>query len=154
MDVPITGIWNFNKNDVLCGKSKLCQTHYGNIYFRSLIKGLKNEYISVDKNSKKYFAERLVMNIQSLQPPGRFLKLSAETGLWQDIGFDQALFKTRQALREGAPRIELDIKLGIIEVRTVGPTAFSLKLMPGMLENMIKPYNLLDPKFATMIEFP
>jgi len=43
-------------------------------------------------------------------PPGRFLKQDKETGLWHDIGYKQALAKTRQALREGAPMIVKQIQ--------------------------------------------
>ena len=138
MNTPIIGIEHYHENDILCGKNKLCKTHPGTIYFRSLIQSLKNEYISIDKGSKRNFATRVLMSIQSLQPPGRFLKQSAETGLWDEIGYDQALFKTRQALREGAPRIEWEIKHGIIKVNTVSSaffsheTCFMNKLISGM----------------------
>jgi hypothetical protein len=45
-----------------------------------------------------------------MNPPGRFLKQDPVTQLWNDIGTKQALAKTRQALREGAPEMLMDLK--------------------------------------------
>ncbi len=115
----LEGIKTYHDSDILCGKSKLCNQHPGNKKFRNLIKDLKPEYIALPKNRKKEFAQRLLYRIQTQRPPGRFLKQSAENLLWFDIGHDQALFKVRQALREGAPNIEVSIKLGNLKVQTV-----------------------------------
>ncbi|KAL3913748.1 MAG: hypothetical protein SGARI_000495 [Bacillariaceae sp.] len=44
----------------------------------------------------------IVEAVRSLDPPGRFLDKSPETGLWFDVGHKRAVEKTSQALRDGA----------------------------------------------------
>ena len=44
----------------------------------------------------------IVEAVRSLNPPGRFLDKSPETGLWFDVGHKRAVEKTSQALRDGA----------------------------------------------------
>jgi len=45
---------------------------------------------------------KIVDEIYNLCPSGRFLNKDVETNLWYDIGYSQALVKTRQALRDVA----------------------------------------------------
>lgn len=45
-----------------------------------------------------------------MNPPGRFIKQDPKTKLWYDIGKKAALAKTRQALREGAPELLMDLQ--------------------------------------------
>ena len=44
----------------------------------------------------------IVQTIQQQQPPGRFIKLSVDNcdSVWTQITYDQAVYKTRQALSE------------------------------------------------------
>lgn len=103
----MTNIPTLLPHDVLCGKRS---EHEGNKYFRSLVKELKNEYVLAPKKQKPMYASFIVERIRSLDPPGRFLKYSRNTGLYDDIGDKEAITKTRQALREGAPDIEKQLK--------------------------------------------
>jgi len=102
----IVGIADPCSNDVLCGRGKNVNKHPGNQFFQSLVKSMRVEYVCSQKRDKPKFAKRIVNNIRNLDPPGRFLKLDTNTGLWYDIGNKKATSKTRQALREGAPELE------------------------------------------------
>lgn len=56
----------------------------------------------------------IVDAVRSMNPPGRFLEKSLDTGLWNDIGNRKAIEKTSQALRDGAAtlRKQLSADLG------------------------------------------
>ena len=62
------------------------------------------------KPQKGKFSQLIVDEIKNRSPPGRFLKQDPDTKLWYDIGEKKALDKTRQALREGAPDIQKELK--------------------------------------------
>lgn len=67
-----------------------------------------------DPLKKLTIAENIVKEIQSLVPPGRFLKKTKRLGstksfekwVWKDIGEEATIAKTRQALRVGANEIK------------------------------------------------
>ncbi len=94
-------------HDVISGRGNetIAYAHPGNVQFRNLVKCFKLQYVASKKSDKPAFAKAIVMTITKKNPPGRFLKQDKSTGLWHDIGYKQALAKTRQALREGAPLI-------------------------------------------------
>lgn len=94
-------------NDVISGRGNEAKAynHPGNMYFRHLVKERRLDYVASQKRDKPAFAKEIVHCISNQKPPGRFMKVDKETGLWFDIGYKQALMKTRQALREGAPMI-------------------------------------------------
>lgn len=94
-------------NDVISGRGNEAKAynHPGNMYFRHLVKEKRLEYVASQKRDKPAFAKEIVYCITNQKPPGRFMKVDKESGLWFDIGYKQALMKTRQALREGAPMI-------------------------------------------------
>ena len=95
-----------NPNDVLKGRGVTFNSHQGNIYFRSLVNELKVDYVHAPKHRKPKFAEYIIKKIQSLRPPGRFLKLVSKNPYrWEEISYKEATMKTRQALREGAKDI-------------------------------------------------
>lgn len=93
-------------NDVLCGRGKKVNDYPGNLYFQSLVKSVKTRYVHSEKADKPKYANYIVNDIKNLDPPGSFLQLDKASGLWYDIGEKEALAKTRQALREGAAKIE------------------------------------------------
>ena len=99
------GTLNPHSNDVLSGRGNFVNYHEGNRNFRAIVKKYKEDYVACAKSHKPKFAKLVVDEIQSLDPPGRFLKQDTVTKLWHDIGKKKALEKTRQALREGAPKI-------------------------------------------------
>lgn len=85
--------------------------HLGNEFFRTRVNNYKIEYVACPKNEKGKYSAKIFDEIQSLNPPGRFLKMDKKSNLWCDIGQKKSLEKIRQALREGAP----DIMKGMTE---------------------------------------
>ena len=90
-------------NDVLNGRGKFIHTWQGNIYYRDLIRHYKLEYVVATPEEQKNIGQRVISTIRGLNPSGRFLEMNKGSGAWCDIGDERALFKIRQALREGAP---------------------------------------------------
>ena len=93
------------ENDVLCGRGNGVNLHAGNQKFRAMIKALKPEYVAASKPDKSSFPYLVVAEIQNASPPGRFMKYCPKTDQWHELPMKQAITKTRQALREGAPDI-------------------------------------------------
>jgi len=96
---------SIHPHDVLSGRGNKSNFHAGNKHFRELVRKYKQECANSPRRDKPAFAEKVVDEIKSLNPPGRFLKQDKSTGLWYDIGMKKTLQKARQALREGAPAI-------------------------------------------------
>lgn len=117
MHVPPRGIGPIaepNENDVLCGRGGRINAHEGNVQFREIVVANKKEYLakSTKKLEKAHIAARVVEYIRTLNPPGRFLKEDADTGMWFDIGDAKAIKKAGQALREDAPDIRSGAESG------------------------------------------
>jgi hypothetical protein len=93
------------ENDVLCGRGNGVNLHPGNQKFRAMIKALKPEYVAASKPDKSSFPYLVVAEIQNAVPPGRFMKYCPKSDQWHELPTKQAITKTRQALREGAPDI-------------------------------------------------
>jgi hypothetical protein len=113
LHVPPRGIGPIqepNENDVLCGRGGRINAHEGNVQFREVVNANKKQYLAktTKKLEKAHIAAGLVEQIRSMNPPGRFLKEDADTGLWFDIGDAKAIKKAGQALREDAPDIRED----------------------------------------------
>ena len=93
--------------DVLSGRGGAVNTHQGNLKLRRLVHLFQDEYLSPNtrKMQKKHIAARIVWSIRGSNPPGRFLKLDKESGLWQEIGDLAAFKKVGQALRENSAQV-------------------------------------------------
>ena len=98
-----------HEHDVLSGRGNFVNYHPGNEFFRALVRKHKVAYVACPKPQKGKFSQRIVDEIKSRNPPGRFLKQDETTKLWYDIGEKKTLDKTRQALREGAPDIQKEL---------------------------------------------
>jgi hypothetical protein len=97
-------------NDVLCGRGGDINIHPGNIKFRKLVSTNKLVYLTCRfKREKRLIAERIVNDIKSQTPPGRFITKDKINGYWFEISDEKARDKTSQALREGAPKIREQI---------------------------------------------
>eukprot|EP00542_Grammatophora_oceanica_P021108 CAMPEP_0194033734 /NCGR_PEP_ID=MMETSP0009_2-20130614/6296_1 /TAXON_ID=210454 /ORGANISM="Grammatophora oceanica, Strain CCMP 410" /LENGTH=406 /DNA_ID=CAMNT_0038674453 /DNA_START=161 /DNA_END=1381 /DNA_ORIENTATION=- len=98
-----------NKNDVLNGRGGRTNAWNGNVQFRELINDNKVTYHSTEtkKMAKAHICARIVDEIRSMDPPGRFLKEEEKTGLWWDIGDANAIKKVGQALREHKQEIRM-----------------------------------------------
>ena len=117
LHVPPRGIGPIaepNQNDVLCGRGGRINAHEGNVQFRDVINSHKKEYLakSTKKLQKAHIAARIIEQIRTMDPPGRFLKEDSSTGMWFDIGDAKAIKKAGQALREDAPDIRHEIDSG------------------------------------------
>jgi hypothetical protein len=74
--------------------------HPGNVRWRLIVEGKKNGYKSSPRNGKPLIAMEIVQIWRIQSPPGRFLRLNEQTGLWDDIGDEDSRVKCSQALRE------------------------------------------------------
>ena len=72
----------------------------GNIKWRLIIAEKKDEYNSSLRTGKPIIAMEIVSIWRDQSPPGRFLRKDEETGLWDDIGDEDARIKCSQTLRE------------------------------------------------------
>ena len=90
-------------NDVLNGRGKSTYAWQGNVHYRDLIQHYKLDYIVATPDEQKNIARCIITTIRGLT--GRFLEIDKGSGTWCDIGDEKALFKVRQALREGAPEL-------------------------------------------------
>lgn len=115
----IEGIAIPHKHDILSGRGNNVNSSPGNQFFRKLVKSVRAEYVATHKQQKSTFAKLVVHAVRSMDPPGRFLQLNDTDKLFYDVGDKKAVDKTRQALREGAPDVEKQIKDGVTSVRGV-----------------------------------
>jgi len=114
-------ISELNENDVLSGRGGRINNHPGNITFRTVVEDYKREYLDprTRKLEKAHVAARLVAQIRSANPPGRFLKEDSDNkGKYVEIGDQKAWKKAGQALREDAPDVR---KVLDEEIKEVGP---------------------------------
>ena len=83
------------ENDVLCGRGV---NHRGNEHFRDIVSRHRLNYSETERSQKRGVARLVVRAIKNREPPGRFLKKD-ESGLWFEIGDDQAVDKAFSALQ-------------------------------------------------------
>eukprot|EP00815_Leptocylindrus_aporus_P008983 CAMPEP_0116061024 /NCGR_PEP_ID=MMETSP0322-20121206/6801_1 /TAXON_ID=163516 /ORGANISM="Leptocylindrus danicus var. apora, Strain B651" /LENGTH=647 /DNA_ID=CAMNT_0003545829 /DNA_START=110 /DNA_END=2053 /DNA_ORIENTATION=- len=88
-----------NDNDVLFGRGNFVNRHKGNLVYRQICREAKAQYIKCSKLEKKEISVKIVKKIRALDPPGRFLKRNT-TGVWFDVGDQEAREKTSQTLRD------------------------------------------------------
>mmetsp|Transcript_30207 Transcript_30207/g.50167 ORF Transcript_30207/g.50167 Transcript_30207/m.50167 type:complete len:209 (-) Transcript_30207:1562-2188(-) len=88
-----------NPNDVLCGRGGLTNSHVGNKRFRYIVAEYQQVYLNARKNEKKEIARTIVARIHG--NGGRFLRRTADSGVWSEVTYKKATEKTSQALREG-----------------------------------------------------
>ena len=70
-----------------------------------MVEDRKLDYVNSKRLDKPLVALDIIRQWREQEPPGRFLKLDEDTGLWTDVGDKKAREKTSQALREKAPLI-------------------------------------------------
>jgi len=96
------------ENDVKAGRGNGPNRHRGNIFFRSIVDKNKVAYTSPSTSGdrKERIIKDIICQIQSQDPPGRFLKEhyinnnTISTGLWVVMDHRQTVRKVGQALRE------------------------------------------------------
>ncbi len=99
-DWPLEDIERPLDTDVMCGRGRGTNFHPGNIRFREMVEGRKEEYRESTRIEKPLVSLNIVREWRAQSPPGRFLKLNKKTGKWHDVGDEKAREKTSQALRE------------------------------------------------------
>ena len=92
------------ENDILSGRGRGPNSHSGNVYYRELIKSEKLAYVNGNPREKKFIISKILNKIESMKPPGRFLK-EGKNNNWELVCPDEARKKTAQALRENAVKI-------------------------------------------------
>jgi len=97
---PLCGIKEPGNNDCLTGRGGGTNYHPGNIKYRYMVEDNKAAYKAATRSSKSTMSMKIVQDWRSLEPPGRFLKFNEQTGLWDDVGDEEARGKVSQALRE------------------------------------------------------
>jgi len=102
----LTSSFTPNQNDVLAGRGCGSQLYPGNVTFRHSVKKRKQQYALLKGNKQKNeLAVAVYQEMQTLDPPGRFLSRSSD-GSWNVQDEKAVIVKIKQALRErsGAPR--------------------------------------------------
>ena len=92
-------IIELHDHDVLSGRGKGVGSHPGNHYFRQVIRKYKQAYTESPRSQKMAVANQAISEIESLNPPGRFLD-RLDDGTYVKISGRRILEKTSQALRE------------------------------------------------------
>ena len=92
---------------LLSFSQKPANHHPGNKRYRKMVEDRKVEYVACKRLDKPLVALSIIREWRGQKPPGRFLKMDDNTGLWNDVGDKKAREKTSQALREKAPQIRM-----------------------------------------------
>ena len=96
-------------HDVLSGRGVNIAHHPGNERFRTLVTTRADESYCTQYSAseKRAVAEEIIKHIQSLDPPGRFLRRDGRgqvarglNGPWEELSEREAIKKTCQALRD------------------------------------------------------
>jgi hypothetical protein len=88
-------------DDVICGRGKKCYSHKGNKRFRERVILMLDEYKRAkSKLDKSNVLSRVVDQVRHQSPSGGFVKQSATTGRWFEVGDFLAREKTSQAFRD------------------------------------------------------
>lgn len=126
-DWPLDKIKEPHKNDVLYGRGGGTNHHPGNKRYRLMVERRKADYVNSKRLDKPLVALEIIKVWREQEPPGRFLKMDDNTGLWSDVGDKKAREKTSQALREKAPLLKKpndDIDYGPVEGASTKYTRF------------------------------
>ena len=88
-------------NDVVTGRGNGPQQHPGNQRFRAIVERHRQTYATLKKTAEKQaIANQVWKEIQSLDPPGRFLKQNKTDKKWSVEEDSKVISKIKQALRE------------------------------------------------------
>lgn len=87
-------------HDVLCGRGAFVNGHTGNQRLRNLAVERKQHFDNGNYTEKRTLAQEIVMQIRSLDPPGRFLKQGKESNQWEELNDERAIHKACQVMRD------------------------------------------------------
>lgn len=97
-----------SENDILCGRGVHIASYPGNERFRTLVRSRYDpDYCAKSSDEKKSLGQQIMHELQSLNPPGRFLRRPGRAkntrgleGPWEQLSATESLKKTCQALRD------------------------------------------------------
>lgn len=88
-------------NDVVCGRGKMTSNLVGNRRFRVWIEINRRSFAKSSTEQERWdIAASIVDTIRDSIPNGRFLSLDIHSGIWHDVGRDNAINVTLQVLQE------------------------------------------------------
>ena len=95
-----------NCNDVLAGRGGWVHQHHGNVQFRNLLRRYNQQYNDAERGDKIRIIHTVMEKINSMVPPGRYLKeYTPENGDedivegWIEMTHEEAVKKTRKAIK-------------------------------------------------------
>lgn len=124
-----------NSSDVLCGRGGQINNSTGNVRFREMVVELQSEYFHPEtrKSKKAVIVQRIINQVQALNPPGRFLKKDATTRRWVEISEQKARKKVGQAFRDVVGPEDRSTRLLSADERSTGTAS---NATPSALEGV------------------
>jgi hypothetical protein len=96
-----------NMNDILLGRGGHNNRYSGNERLRQIVAEQVYCYAKATKLKKSQMVRSLVKHIRSLDPPGRFLRVSGSESMWRDAGDKFATEKVSQVFRDAMAKYGL-----------------------------------------------
>lgn len=100
-----TAISDAKSEDVIYGRGNRLKNHPGNMYYRSLIKAIREYYVIFPKDKKRLVSKIIFDSIKNQDPPGRFLT-ETHDGQFMELEVEDTLRKISQCLREKQSEIK------------------------------------------------
>ena len=88
------------ENDVLLGRGRGSNNHPGNAYFRDLVLERKQDYMIGKNRRDKVLVAAAIVDDILMNRSGRFLTAGTKEGEWYNVNRNDAINKTKQALRD------------------------------------------------------
>ena len=106
-----SGVLEALPNDVLSGRGKGNANHQGNKRYRTIVKNHQQEYAQMSTHKEKTIvAKKVLQEIRSSHPPGRFLTQTKHCIMWYPQAEENILLKIKQALREKSKVVNEELK--------------------------------------------
>lgn len=139
-------------NDVLSGRGGAVHSHSGNRQYRQIVNLYKDDYLAptTRKLDKVTIAAKVVTQVRSLNPPGRFLEKKGD--YWYEIGDVKARKKAGQAMRENGPNLRKALRQKIEEKNQQLHISTQALVSPNMSHQDVVDYSSQQASNARLIE--
>ena len=98
---PLQSIVQLSRFDVICGRGKRCEEHYGNQQFRRIVDGHLEAYAgATSKVDKSIVVSEILNAVRSSSPNGGFVRRNSKTGHYEAVTDRVAREKVGQMLRD------------------------------------------------------
>ena len=98
---PLQSIVQLSRYDVICGRGKRCEEHYGNQEFRRIVDGHLEAYAgATSKVDKSSVVSEILNAVRSSSPNGGFVRRNSKTGHYEAVTDRVAREKVGQMLRD------------------------------------------------------